>query len=91
LALPSLMEFVHCVPLLLCNSRPARHHAFVTRVRSESERAEMRRLMLEAVQQRQASASSSTGPAAAAGDAAAASAALPQLARPPSVNMIQFN
>ncbi len=67
----------------------------VTRVRSESDRAEMRRLMLEAANKRQAAATMSAAPlssqAATAGDASPASAPAPQLARPPSVNMIEFN
>jgi hypothetical protein len=68
---------------------------FVTRVGSESDRAEMRRLMLEAANRRQAAATMSAAPlssqAATAGDASPASAPAPQLARPPSVNMIEFN
>ena len=61
-------------------------------MRSDSERAEMRRLMLEAVQQRQAAAAKAApAAAAAAAGAAGAGAAANQLGRPPSVNMIEFN
>jgi hypothetical protein len=63
----------------------------LTRLRSDSERAELRRLMLEAVQQRQAAAAAAATPSAAKAAPAAAAAAANQLGRPPSVNMIEFN
>jgi allophanate hydrolase subunit 2 len=109
-ALDAEPRWQHCSPPPKANRfrTTSRFYFFASEfaLRSDSERAEMRRLMLEAVQQRQAAAAkaapaaagAAAGAAAAAAPAAAAAAAgaagaaaANQLGRPPSVNMIEFN